>query len=190
MTTLLKRVTASVLLLLAGSAVAQSDSVSVKVIVDMSRPGPEINRNIVGQFTEHLGAGIYNGIWVGEESPIPNIRGYRNDVVEALKKLHVPVLRWPGGCFADQYDWRDGIGLRAKRSVRINANWGGVLESNAFGTHEFLDFAERIGAEPYISINMGVGDASRCGALARVHHVCRGVVFGGGAAVAATSLGG
>jgi alpha-N-arabinofuranosidase len=134
---------------------AEYSSVSVSVTVDTAKAEPPIDRNIYGQFSEHLGKGIYDGIWVGEESPIPNVHGYRNDVVDALKKIHVPVLRWPGGCFADQYDWRDGIGPREKRPVRINANWGGVLESNAFGTHEFLDFAELIGAEPYISINMG-----------------------------------
>jgi alpha-N-arabinofuranosidase len=139
-----------------GLAVAQlqNGEAVATVTVEVSRPGPVIDRNIFGQFSEHLGRGIYDGIWVGEDSPIPNIHGYRRDVVEALKKIHVPVLRWPGGCFADQYDWRDGIGPRDKRPVRINANWGGVPEDNAFGTHEFLDFAELIGAEPYISINM------------------------------------
>ena len=88
-------------------------------------------------------------------SKIPNIRGYRNDVVEALKKIHVPVMRWPGGCFADLYDWRDGIGPRAKRPVRVNVHWGGVTEDNSFGTHEFMDFAELIGAEAYVSLNVG-----------------------------------
>jgi len=141
--------------LMTGAAVAQHGPISVKVIVDTSKPGPQIDRNIYGQFAEHLGRGIYEGIWVGEDSQIPNIHGYRKDVVEALKRIHVPVLRWPGGCFADQYDWRDGIGPRDKRPTRVNAQWGGISESNAFGTHEFLDFAELIGAEPYISGNMG-----------------------------------
>ena len=85
--------------------------------------------------------------WVGEESTIPNTRGIRNDVVAALKKLNIPVLRWPGGCFADEYHWRDGIGPRDKRPKRINTNWGGVTETNAFGTHEFMDLCEMIGAE-------------------------------------------
>jgi len=127
----------------------------VTVTVDTSAQGAQINRNIYGQFSEHLGRGIYEGIWVGEDSNIPNIRGYRKDVVDALRKIRVPVLRWPGGCFADQYDWRDGIGPRDKRPVRINFNWGGVPETNTFGTHEFLNFAELIGADAYISGNMG-----------------------------------
>lgn len=96
---------------------------------------------------------------MGEHSPIPNIRGIRRDVVAALRDLHVPVVRWPGGCFADEYHWRDGIGPRAKRPVTLNTNWGGVPESNAFGTHEFLDFAEMIGADAYINGNVGTGSA-------------------------------
>ena len=146
---------AGILVTVTETSAAESTASAVSVTVNISKAGPMIDRNIYGQFSEHLGRGIYDGIWVGEKSPIPNMHGYRKDVVEALKKIHVPVLRWPGGCFADQYDWRDGVGSRDKRPVRINANWGGVLEDNAFGTHEFLDFAELIGAEPYISINMG-----------------------------------
>jgi alpha-N-arabinofuranosidase len=114
-----------------------------------------IDRHIYGQFAEHLGTGIYGGIWVGEKSSIPNIHGYRTDVVEALKKIHVPVIRWPGGCFADLYNWRDGIGPRDKRPVRINVHWGGVTEDNAFGTHEFMNFAELVGADAYVSLNVG-----------------------------------
>ena len=117
--------------------------------------GPTVNRQLFGQFAEHLGAGIYGGIWVGEASPIPNTHGYRNDVVQALKNLKVPVVRWPGGCFADEYNWREGVGPRAKRPIKINTHWGGVTEPNTFGTHEFLDFAELIGAEAYISGNVG-----------------------------------
>src|SRR5690348_13501331 len=109
---------------------AEQSSFSVTVTVYMTKPWPPIDRNIYGQFSEHLGRGIYDGIWVGEGSSIPNIHGYRKDVVEALKRIHVPVLRWPGGCFADQYDWRDGIGPRNRRPVLINANWGGDLETN------------------------------------------------------------
>ena len=109
----------------------------------------------LGQFSEHLGRGIYEGIWVGENSKIPNIHGYRKDVVDALRKIHVPEIRWPGGCFADLYDWRDGIGPRAKRPVRINMHWGGVTEDNSFGTNEFMNFAELVGADPYVSINVG-----------------------------------
>ncbi len=116
-------------------------------------PGPLISRNIYGQFAEHLGRGIYEGIWVGETSPIPNTRGIRSDVVAALRAIKVPVVRWPGGCFADEYHWRDGIGPAAKRPVRKNNWWDGV-ESNAFGTHEFMDFAAQIGAAPYLSVNV------------------------------------
>jgi alpha-N-arabinofuranosidase len=123
--------------------------------IDTSKTGAEIDRHIYGQFAEHLGRGIYEGIWVGQDSKIPNIRGYRKDVVEALRKIHVPVVRWPGGCFADLYNWRDGIGPRAKRPVRINVHWGGVTDDNSFGTHEFMNFAELINADPYVSINVG-----------------------------------
>ncbi|MDP4185126.1 MAG: alpha-N-arabinofuranosidase [Bacteroidota bacterium] len=117
----------------------------------------QISKNIYGQFSEHLGNCIYGGIWVGENSPIPNTNGYRNDVLQALKKIHVPILRWPGGCFADEYHWMDGIGPRDKRPKMVNTNWGGVVEDNSFGTHEFLNFCELIGAEPYLSGNVGSG---------------------------------
>ena len=118
-------------------------------------PGATINRNIFGQFAEHLGHGIYEGIWVGPDSPIPNTRGIRNDVVAALRELQVPNVRWPGGCFADNYHWRNGIG--PQRAVTLNPDWGGVTEPNTFGTHEFMDFvaADRRGA--YLSINVGSG---------------------------------
>jgi alpha-L-arabinofuranosidase len=118
-----------------------------------AKPGPVISRHIYGQFAEHLGRGIYEGIWVGPSSQIPNTRGIRNDVVEALKAIKVPVVRWPGGCFADEYNWRDGIGPASKRPVRKN-NWWDSVESNAFGTHEFFDFAEQIGADAYLSVNV------------------------------------
>jgi alpha-N-arabinofuranosidase len=137
------------------AAGAQTRPVAVTVTVDTDRPGARIEREIYGQFAEHLGRGIYEGVWVGENSPIPNTNGYRNDVVAALKRIRVPVIRWPGGCFADEYDWRDGIGPRSRRPVRINTHWGGVTENNAFGTHEFLNFAEAIGAEAYVAGNMG-----------------------------------
>jgi alpha-N-arabinofuranosidase len=126
-----------------------------EMVIRADQPGPRVNRQIFGQFAEHLGHGIYEGIWVGEGSKIPNIRGYRKDVVEALQKLKVPVIRWPGGCFADEYLGRHGIGPRAKRPVKVNTHWGGVTEPNSFGTHEFMDFAELIGAEPYVSANVG-----------------------------------
>ncbi len=129
----------------------------VSVTIDVKKPGPTINKNIYGQFTEHLGRGIYEGIWVGEDSKIPNIKGYRKDVFNALKELQVPLLRWPGGCFADEYHWRNGIGPRDKRAVTVNTTWGGVTDDNAFGTHEFLDLAEMLGADVYINGNLGTG---------------------------------
>ena len=142
-------------LLTAGAATAQAVDVSVTIRAD--QPGQVINPNIYGQFAEHLGAGIYEGVWVGEKSNIPNTNGYRNDVIAALKALKVPVVRWPGGCFADEYHWRDGIGPREKRPVKVNTHWGGVPETNEFGTHEFMTFAEMIGTKVYISANVGSG---------------------------------
>jgi alpha-L-arabinofuranosidase len=121
------------------------------------QPKGRINRNIYGHFAEHLGRLVYEGIWVGEDSPIPNTRGIRNDVVAALKRLNIPVLRWPGGCFADEYRWRDGIGPRAQRPKRINTHWGGVIETGAFGTHEFMDLCEMLGTDAYIAGNLGSG---------------------------------
>lgn len=116
----------------------------------------KINRHIYGHFAEHLGRCIYEGIWVGEDSHIPNVHGIRSDVVEALRRLNVPNLRWPGGCFADVYNWRDGIGLRSQRPTRLNL-WGNVPENNHFGTHEFMDLCEQIGCEPYFGGNVGSG---------------------------------
>jgi len=129
--------------------------VPVSVTVDAARPGAEISKYIYGQFAEHLGTGIYGGLWVGPGSRIPNINGYRRDVVEALRAIKVPVIRWPGGCFADLYEWRDGIGPRERRPVRVNIHWGGVTEDNSFGTHEFLDFTELLGADANIALNVG-----------------------------------
>ena len=120
-------------------------------------PGPTYDKRIFTQFAEHLGEGIYGGLWVGPDSPIPNTRGYRNDVIAALKALGVPVIRWPGGCFADEYHWREGVGDKAKRPVKINTHWGGVTEPNTVGTHEFMELVEQVGAEPYISGNVGNG---------------------------------
>jgi len=127
----------------------------VELSVDASKDGAKIDRNIFGQFAEHLGNGIYEGIWVGADSKIPNTRGIRNDVVAALRALKVPNVRWPGGCFADEYHWRKGIG--AQRPVTLNPNWGGVTEPNTFGTHEFMDFIEQIRSEAYVSVNVGSG---------------------------------
>ena len=128
-------------------------------VVDAQAAGVPIAPEIYGQFAEQLGEGITGGIWVGEDSKIPNVRGYRADVVEALKALHVPLLRWPGGCYADTYHWRDGIGPRVKRAITLNRWWGNNEENNAFGTHEFFDFAEMIGAQTFLSVNVGTGTA-------------------------------
>ena len=116
-----------------------------------------INPEIYGHFSEHLGRCIYNGIYVGEDSSIPNTNGIRNDIVEAFKNIKMPVLRWPGGCFADEYHWKDGIGDKSQRKKMINTHWGGVTEDNSFGTHEFFDFCETVGCEPYLSGNVGSG---------------------------------
>ena len=142
--------------LLAAPFAARAES-SAQLTIDAAKTGPVINRNIYGHFSEHLGRCIYEGIWVGENSPIPNTKGYRNDVIAALKQLNVPVLRWPGGCFADEYHWKDGIGPRESRPAMINTHWGGVVENNHFGTHEFLDFCEMMGITPYVCVNVGSG---------------------------------
>ena len=133
-------------------------SAKVKVSIhEKAENQPIIPAEIYGQFSEHLGRCIYDGIWVGKDSPIPNIDGYRKDLVEALRELKVPVLRWPGGCFADEYHWRDGIGPQESRPRMINSNWGGTVEDNSFGTHEFLNLCEMLGIEPYLSGNVGSG---------------------------------
>ncbi|WP_024831720.1 alpha-N-arabinofuranosidase [Ruminiclostridium josui] len=129
----------------------------IKMVLNADIKKGKINKNIYGHFSEHLGRCIYEGLWVGEDSEIPNINGFRTDVVEALKKLKIPVLRWPGGCFADEYHWMDGIGPRENRPCMVNTHWGGVVENNHFGTHEFLELCEILGAEPYICGNVGSG---------------------------------
>jgi alpha-N-arabinofuranosidase len=134
-----------------------------KIIVNATEANARISRHIYGHFSEHLGRCIYGGYWVGEDLPIPNVRGIRKDVVAALKKLRIPNLRWPGGCFADEYHWKDGIGPRSERPRMINTHWGGVIEDNSFGTHEFLDLCEQLSepggprCEPYICGNVGSG---------------------------------
>lgn len=128
-----------------------------KIVIHADLETTKINKNIYGHFAEHLGRGIYEGIWVGEDSLIPNTNGIRNDVLEALKNLNIPVLRWPGGCFADEYHWKDGIGPKEKRKTIINTHWGGVVEDNSFGTHEFMMLCEMLEAEPYICGNLGSG---------------------------------
>jgi alpha-N-arabinofuranosidase len=151
-----KQLLALVATLAVGASALAAD---IKLVVNADQPGPVIHRNIYGQFAEHLGTGIYEGMWVGPESKIPNVRGWRKDVVNALKELKVPLVRWPGGCFADEYHWRDGIGPRNKRPTKINTNWGGVPENNAVGTHEFFDLVEQLGAEAYVNGNLGTGSA-------------------------------
>ncbi|MCR4733591.1 MAG: alpha-N-arabinofuranosidase [Treponema sp.] len=127
------------------------------VVVSCDKEGSKISRDIYGHFSEHLGRCIYGGFWVGKDSDIPNINGYRKDVVEAFKEIEIPNLRWPGGCFADEYHWRDGIGPYESRKRMINTHWGGVLEDNSFGTHEFLALCEVLGCKPYINGNVGSG---------------------------------
>lgn len=136
--------------------------VSVHAQVNTIKLHPEqagivINKNIYGHFAEHLGHGIYGGIWVGEDSPVPNTRGIRNDVVNALKAIDIAAIRWPGGCFADEYHWKNGIGIPDQRPTMINTNWGGITEDNSFGTHEFLDLCNQLGCEPVICGNLGSG---------------------------------
>ena len=152
---LVRSLLASLTLLAVAVTVPVAAAQKVQMSVDVSKAGAKIDRNLFGQFAEHLGHGVYEGIWVGPDSKIPNTRGIRNDVVAALKALKVPDVRWPGGCFADEYHWRKGIG--PQRTVTLNPNWGGVIESNTFGTHEFMDFLDQIGAEAYLSVNVGSG---------------------------------
>ena len=133
---------------------AQKDA-SIRIYPEQGNQ--QISKHIYGQFAEHLGTCIYGGLWVGPESEIPNTRGYRNDVLNALKELKIPNLRWPGGCFADEYHWMDGIGPKENRPKMVNNNWGGTLVDNSFGTHEFLNLCELLGCEPYISANVGSG---------------------------------
>lgn len=128
-----------------------------KVIINAKRKKGHVSKYIYGHFAEHLGRCIYEGLYVGEDSDIKNKNGIRCDVVEALKEMSIPVLRWPGGCFADDYHWRDGIGEKSKRPYMVNTNWGGVVENNHFGTHEFFELCEQLETEPYICGNVGSG---------------------------------
>lgn len=130
---------------------------SNEVVLDLDAAKTTISPHIYGHFSEHLGRCIYGGIWVGEDSDIPNTNGIRNDVVEALKEIDIPNLRWPGGCFADEYHWKDGIGPKEDRPAMINTHWGMVSEDNSFGTHEFLQLCEMLDAEPIIAGNLGSG---------------------------------
>src|ERR1035441_5485365 len=143
-------------LMFAASAFAETATTN-SLVIHADAGTTVISKNIYGQFSEHLGHCIYEGIWVGTNSAIPNTRGIRNDVVAALKKIKVPVVRWPGGCFADEYHWMDGVGPSEKRPAIINTTWGGVVENNHFGTHEFMDFCGQIGAAPCVCGNVGSG---------------------------------
>jgi alpha-N-arabinofuranosidase len=145
------------LLALASGVPVCAEEPATAVTIEADKPGAKIERDLFGQFAEHLGTGIYGGVWVGKDSAIPNVRGIRSDVVAALKAIKVPVVRWPGGCFADEYHWRNGIGPANKRPATLNGNWGGVIEPNSFGSHEFFDFIDQIGAEAYLSVNVGSG---------------------------------
>ena len=139
------------------SSVPMMAAENAHLTIDASKSGAKIDRNLFGQFAENLGHGLYDGIWVGPDSPIPNTRGIRNDVVAALRELKVPDVRWPGGCFADQYHWRKGIGAAAQRPATLNSAWGNVVDTNSFGTDEFMDFIHQIGSEAYVSVNVGSG---------------------------------
>ncbi|HEY5347888.1 MAG TPA: alpha-L-arabinofuranosidase C-terminal domain-containing protein [Rhizomicrobium sp.] len=153
---------AAVMFAFATISVAQAvdtapQQIDATLTIHFDKPVAVISPEIYGQFAEHLGHGMYGGLWVGPHSPIPNTRGFRNDVVSALKTLGVPVVRWPGGCFADQYHWRDGIGPQARRPVRVNVTWGGVEEKNEVGTYEYMDLIQQLGAKSYITGNVGTG---------------------------------
>lgn len=151
------RIIHSLMLLLAAISLVWAQTPTNQLILHVDQAKEKISKNIYGHFSEHLGHCIYGGIWVGENSPIPNTRGIRNDVVKALREIKIPLLRWPGGCFADEYHWMEGIGPRDQRPTMINTHWGGVTEDNSFGTHEFLDLCEQLACEPYFSGNVGSG---------------------------------
>ena len=127
------------------------------LVINPRRSKGRINPDIYGPFAEHLGRCIYQGIYVGNDCEIPNVNRMRCDVVNALKRLQIPVLRWPGGCFADTYHWRDGVDPQAQRKTIVNTNWGGVSEDNSFGTHEFMELCCQLGCEAYFSGNVGSG---------------------------------
>ena len=150
-----KKVLTIVLFILSNTLISFAED--TKIILHTKQGAGTIHKELYGQFAEHLGTCIYGGLWVGNNSSIPNINGYRKDVLHALQDLKVPVLRWPGGCFADEYHWMDGIGPQDKRPKMQNNNWGGTIEDNSFGTHEFLNLCELLGTEPYISGNVGSG---------------------------------
>lgn len=128
-----------------------------KYLINPNQKISTINKDIYGHFSEHLGRCVYEGLFVGKDSDIPNVNGMRCDVVNALKEMGIPVLRWPGGCFADEYHWKDGIGAPENRKKMINTHWGGGVEDNSFGTHEFMELCEQLGCDSYIAGNVGSG---------------------------------
>ena len=136
------------------SGIAQNKT---SVTPQPSADAPQIIKHIYGHFAEHLGRCIYGGFYVGEDSEIPNLDGVRKDIIAALKEMKIPNLRWPGGCFADTYHWKDGVGDKSARPTIVNQWWGGVTEDNSFGTHDFLNLCEALETEPYISGNIGSG---------------------------------
>lgn len=128
-----------------------------KLVINETKKLSRIEPEVYGHFSEHLGRCIYEGLYVGEDSDIPNVNGMRSDVVNALKEMQIPLLRWPGGCFADEYHWMDGIGEKSKRKKMVNTHWGGVMEDNSFGTHEFMELCRQLGCKTYVNGNMGSG---------------------------------
>jgi alpha-N-arabinofuranosidase len=144
-------------LLMIFSCIKLQAQTNVSVSFPADSGSVKISKYIYSHFAEHLGRGIYDGFYVGDTSKIPNTQGVRNDVIAALKKMKIPALRWPGGCFADTYHWKDGIGPKDKRPSIVNRWWGGTVEDNSFGTNEFLNMCELLGADPYISGNVGSG---------------------------------
>ncbi|MFZ2339067.1 MAG: alpha-L-arabinofuranosidase C-terminal domain-containing protein [Bacteroidales bacterium] len=155
----LKYVFTFLMILTATAAYAQNDQGTAvnQLVVIANNPGPVISKDVYGHFSEHLGRCIYEGLWVGTDSKIPNTYGIRNDVLFALREIKVPNLRWPGGCFADTYHWKDGIGPQEKRASIVNTHWGGVTEDNSFGTHEFMKLCELLDCDAYINGNVGSG---------------------------------
>ncbi|HEY4289046.1 MAG TPA: alpha-L-arabinofuranosidase C-terminal domain-containing protein [Puia sp.] len=146
-----------VLVLFSGLNLSSQAQTVIHLSLSEQAGTPVISKYIYSHFAEHLGRGIYGGFYVGDTSKIPNTNGVRNDIIAALKKMKIPALRWPGGCFADTYHWKDGIGPKDKRAAIVNKWWGGAIEDNSFGTHEFLDMCELLGADPYVSGNIGSG---------------------------------
>lgn len=157
---LIKSVSAAALTwaaLMSATATAQTAGQPTSATIQADKPGPTYDKLIFTQFAEHLGNGIYGGLWVGRDSSIPNTNGFRNDVVGALRELSIPLVRWPGGCFADEYHWRDGVGPQQNRPVKVNTHWGGVTEPNTVGTHEFFELIRQLDSKAYIAGNVGNG---------------------------------